>query len=365
MSSIIGNVIKVSVFGESHGSHIGVTIDSLPAGIKLDFDLINKNLERRRGLVEISTSRREKDEYQIISGYFNDRTTGTPLTFLIKNKDVDDSVYDSVKSLLRPGHADLTAYLKYSGYQDYRGGGHFSGRLTTCFVIAGSIAMQLLKQKGINIGSRIKQIYDIEDDPIENNCVSSLIESFNEQDFPTISSKKQKLMKKRILEIREEKDSLGGIIETFVDMNGVVIGSPLFNSVEAKISSYLFSIGGLKGISFGKGFEFASLKGSEANDQYITKDNEIISLSNNNGGINGGISSGTPITISSVIKPTPSISKKQQSVDFSTKKNVDLEIKGRHDPCIAPRALYCINCMVALAILDLYAEENGINSLRG
>ena len=359
MSSIIGNVIKVSVFGESHGSYIGVTIDSLPAGITLDFDLIDKNLNRRRGLKELSTSRREKDEYQIVSGYFNNHTTGTPLTFIIPNKDIDDSVYDEVKSILRPGHADLTAHLKYSGYQDYRGGGHFSGRLTTCLVIAGSIAMQLLKQKGINIGSRIKQIHDIEDNPVDINDIASLIDFFNEQDFPTVSLEKKDLMKNRIIQIREEKDSLGGIIETFVDMNKVVIGSPLFNSVEAKISSYLFSIGGLKGISFGKGFEFATLKGSEANDSYKIENGKVVTRSNNNGGINGGITSGNPIIINSVIKPTSSIGKEQDSVNLVTKENVKLNIKGRHDPCIAPRALYVINSLVALAILDMIVEEYG------
>ena len=259
MSSTIGNIFKVSVFGESHGSHIGVTISNVPAGIKLDLNKIDELLIKRRGIKELSTARREKDEYQIISGYFNEHTTGTPLTFLIPNLDVDDKVYDDKKNLLRPGHADYTAELKYRGFQDYRGGGHFSGRLTTCLVIAGAVAMQLLETKGIKIASRIKQIYEVEDEDVEETNINSLIDFLNNQDFPTISETKKEEMKEEIIKAREEKDSLGGIVETFVNINDHILGDPIFDSVEAKLSSYLFSVPALKGVSFGNGFDFATL----------------------------------------------------------------------------------------------------------
>lgn len=359
MSSRIGKMIQINVFGESHGKAIGLTIEGLPSGVTLDFERIDLNLSRRRGIKELSTSRQEKDEYQIVSGYFNNKTTGTPLTFIIENKDVDDKVYDDIKDIVRPGHADYVSYLKYQGYQDYRGGGHFSGRLTTPLVIAGSIALQLLETKGIKVGSRIKQIYDVFDEDIDYRKVPSLIDEFNLQEFPTISSERKQMMINKIIETRKEMDSLGGIIETFVDVNNHIFGDPIFDSVEAKISSYLFSVGGLKGVSFGKGFDFASLKGSEANDSYKIENGKVVTRSNNNGGINGGITSGNPIIINSVIKPTSSIGKEQDSVNLVTKENVKLNIKGRHDPCIAPRALYVINSLVALAILDMIVEEYG------
>lgn len=359
MSSTIGNLFKVNVFGESHGSHIGVTITGVPSGMILDFDFIDSMLEKRRGLKEISTTRQEKDQYQIISGYFNGKTTGAPLTFIIENKDVNDKVYDDIKDVIRPGHADYTAYLKYDGNQDYRGGGYFSGRLTTCLVIAGSIALLLLKAKGIHIGSRVKQIYDVKDEETSLTEIKDIINLLNQQDFPTFSNEKKLEMINKIKETREELDSLGGIIETFVDVNSHIFGDPLFNSIEAKVASYLYSIGGVKGVSFGKGFDFVSLKGSQGNDCYQVVDGKIKQLSNNNGGVNGGISSKAPLVINTVIKPTPSIGKTQNSVNVKTLENVSLNIKGRHDPCIAPRALYVINSVLALALIDMIMEEYG------
>ena len=359
MSSTIGNLFKVSIFGESHGRYIGITIFGVPSGYSLDFDFIEKMLERRRGMNELSTLRREKDQYQIISGYFNNKTTGSPLTFIIENKDIEDKVYDDIKNVLRPGHADYASFLKYRGYQDYRGGGHFSGRLTTCMVIAGSIALLLLKEKGIEIGSRVKQIYDISDKDQSIENISEIISKLNNQEFPTFSVDQKAKMIEKIQEIRKSQDSIGGIIETYVNVNNHIFGDPIFNSIEAKISSYLFAIGGVKGISFGKGFEFANLKGSQANDQYVVKEGVITQLSNNNGGINGGITSTLPLIIKTVIKPTSSISKTQSSVNIDTLENIELSIKGRHDPCIVPRALYVINSLVALALIDMIYEEYG------
>lgn len=357
MGSMIGKIFKISVFGESHGRGIGVTIENIPAGFKIDFSKINLALEKRRGIKELSTYRREKDHYEIISGYFNDKTTGTPLTIIIYNQDVDDRVYDENKNKLRPGHADYTAYLKYQGYQDYRGGGHFSGRITSAIVIAGEISNQLLAKKGIKIASRIKQIYDVYD---EEFCQSeNLFDYLNNQDFPTFSPDKKNQMFERILNVRNELDSLGGIVETYIEVNKHILGDPIFESVESKLSNYLFAIGGLKGISFGKGFEFASLKGSQANDNYRIKDNHIYETSNNNGGINGGITNGQVIAFNCVIKPTPSIGKSQKTVDIIDKKEIDISIRGRHDPCIVPRALYVINALSSLAIIDLVMEEYG------
>lgn len=358
MSSCIGNIFKVSIFGESHGKGIGVTIFNVPSGFTIDFSRLDLILDRRRGIKDLSTSRREKDEYKILSGYFNNKTTGSPLTFFIENLDIDDKVYDDKKDILRPGHSDYTAFLKYEGNQDYRGGGHFSGRLTTCMVIAGEIANQLLNQKGIKVASRIKQIHQIVDEDIVIDR-SELFSYLNQQEFPTFSSIRKEEMIEAIKNIRQEKDSLGGIVQTFVEMNNHIIGDPIFNSVESKIASYLFAIGGLKGVSFGDGFEFASLKGSQANDSYSIIDGKIVHLSNHNGGINGGITNNNLIIFNSVIKPTPSIGKKQDSVNYLLKEKVDLEIKGRHDPCITPRALYVINSLTSLALIDMIMEEYG------
>lgn len=359
--STIGNLFKVTVFGESHGPQIGVVISGVPSGTEIDFSRLNLALEKRRGIEELSTSRREQDDFRIVSGFFNGRTTGAPLTFLLDNKDVDDAVY--AREIVRPSHADYYAEVKYRGFQDYRGGGPFSGRLSACSAIAGTIAESLLNRKGIALASRVKRIYDVDDaDP--SVPVETLIRDLNEQIFPTFSEEKKALMQQRIREARAEGDSLGGIVETYIDLRAHWIGGPFFDSVESKLASYLFALGGVKGIAFGEGFGFVHLKGSQANDAYGIENGEVVLKSNRNGGILGGIAGKNPIVFSTVVKPTPSIGKEQETVDLDRKKEVRAVIRGRHDPCIVPRALYGINALSAMAILDLLMEEYGRDFFR-
>ena len=358
MSSSAGKNIKVTLFGESHGPMIGITIEGLKAGVKLDLDYITKELEKRKSVGNISTPRKEKDQFEIVSGFFNGYTTGTPLTVIVKNENTHSSDYKP--NLLRPGHADYTAFLKYNGYQDYRGGGHFSGRLTVGIVIAGAICKQILEQKGVLIGSHIKQIHNIVDVDfaVNKTYLSEQIEEMNKSSFAVITNSIKEEMIKCIENAKMNEDSVGGIIESAVLNIEGGIGEPFFDSIESILSSLIFSIPGVKGIEFGKGFEFASLYGSEANDEFVYQDG-IKTLSNNNGGINGGISNGMPIIIKTCIKPTPSISKEQNTVDLLKNENTIIKVKGRHDPCIVHRARVVVDSMIAIGILDLYVQRFG------
>lgn len=358
MASSAGKNIKITLFGESHGSMIGVTIEGLKPGIEIDLNFINKELEKRKSISSLSTPRKEQDKIQIVSGYFNGYTTGTPLTIVVNNENTKSSDYKP--NLLRPSHADYTAFLKYNGYQDYRGGGHFSGRMTVGIVIAGAICKQILENKGILIGSHIKQIHSVMDVDFSVNKteLSNQIEKMNKSNFAVITNSVKEDMIKCIEIAKEDNDSVGGIIETAVLNIEGGIGEPFFDSIESVLSSLIFSIPGVKGIEFGKGFEFASLLGSEANDEFIYQEG-IKTTSNNNGGINGGISNGMPIVLKTVIKPTPSIAKTQNTVDLLKNQNTTLKIKGRHDPCIVHRARVVVDSMVAIGILDLYVQRFG------
>lgn len=358
MASITGKNIKISLFGESHGDLIGITIDGLKSGIALNIDYIYDQLNKRKSIANISTPRKEKDEFEIVSGYFNGYTTGTPLTILIKNENTKSTDYKP--NLLRPSHADYSAFLKYDGYQDYRGGGHFSGRMTVGLVIAGAICKQILENKGIYIGSHIKQIHNIVDVDFSVNkkVLNEQIITMNQSNFAVITNSIKEEMIKCIETAKENQDSVGGIIETAVVNVEGGIGEPFFDSIESVLSSLIFSIPGVKGIEFGRGFEIASLYGSEANDQFCYQDG-IQTTSNNNGGINGGISNGMPIIIKTCLKPTPSIGKEQNTVDLLKNQNITMKIKGRHDPCIVHRARVVIDSMVAIGILDLYVQRFG------
>ena len=348
MSDVLGNSLKLMVFGESHGPLVGASISGLPSGIKIDEGLISSQLNKRKANDQLSTSRQEDDNFHIVSGVFNGYTTGTTLTIIIENKKQNSNDYKEKE--FRPGHADYTGELKYGGYQDHRGGGHFSGRLTAPIVAICSIIISYLKTKNIEIGSRILEIHGIKDDEITD--INLAIKKFNSEVFPAISEVKKELMKEEIIKAKENLDSVGGIIETYVVGLQGGIGNPFFDSVESNISHALFSIPGLKGLEFGLGFGFKDLYGSEANDPLRVEDNKIITLTNNNGGINGGITNGMPIVLRSVIKPTPSISRKQLSVEANLLKNTEIEIKGRHDPCIVRRARVVIDSLVAFALLD-------------
>lgn len=353
MSSVIGDNIKVSLFGESHGSVVGATIHGLESGIKIDYEFIKHQMNLRKANDNLSTARVEEDEVKFISGVFNDFTTGAPLTVVIENKNVNSKDYPK---MFRPSHADYTQELKYKGYQDYRGGGHFSGRLTAPIVALGSIAISILKNKNIKIGSHIKNIHNILDDNINFNDLDNYFNYVNNEIFPVLNLNKKKEMIKEIETIKEDLDSVGGIIETVISLPSS-IGEPFFDSLESKISQYLFSVPGLKGIEFGLGFDFAKYRGKEVNDELVN-DGEVRTLTNNNGGINGGISNSMPIVFRCVLKPTPSILKEQRSIDENFN-NTILEIKGRHDPCIVRRARVVIDSLVALCLLDLISINEG------
>ena len=353
MSSMIGENIKISLFGESHGPLVGATIHGLKSGIKINEDFIKHQMKLRQANDELSTSRKEEDEVKFVSGVLNGYTTGAPLTVIIENKNVRSEDYPK---MFRPSHADYTQELKYNGYQDYRGGGHFSGRLTAPLVALGSLAIDILNSQGIKIGSHIKSIHNVYDEEIDFNNLDEYFNLVNNEIFPVLNLEKKSLMKEEIKTAKDNLDSVGGIIETVIS-NLVAIGEPFFDSLESKISQYIFSVPGVKGIEFGLGFDFAKYYGSEINDEFYY-DGQVKTRTNNNGGINGGISNGMPIVFKTVLKPTPSIGKTQHTIDDNMN-NVELEIKGRHDPCIVRRARVVIDSLVALALLDLISINEG------
>lgn len=355
MSSVLGNKIKLSVFGESHGEAIGCVIDGLPAGIKLDFDEINREMARRApGKDKTATARKESDMPHVLSGILDHTTTGAPLAMIIENTNTRSGDYGNVMSVPRPGHSDYPAYIKYGGNNDVRGGGHFSGRLTAPIVFAGAVAKQVLEQKGIKIGAHISQIGNVCDDALDKNNISSeTLETLDRKTFAVINDSKEAEMRAFIEQARLCGDSAGGIIECAAAGLPVGIGGNMFDTVESRLSAALFGVPAVKGIQFGAGFGFAQMLGSEANDGYEMKDGSVQLLSNNNGGVLGGMTNGAPIVFSVVIKPTPSISKPQKSVNLKTLENEILAVKGRHDPCIVPRAVPVIEAVTAFVLLDL------------
>ena len=355
MSSTWGNNIKISVFGESHSEAIGVVIDGLEAGIELDLNDIAFEMSRRApGKNDISTTRNESDIPDIISGFFNGRTTGTPLCAVIKNTNTRSQDYERTKNLFRPGHADFTGFVKYNGFNDYRGGGHFSGRLTAPIVFAGAVCKQILEKEGIKIGAHIKQIADVIDKSFNFTDIDEkTLNLLRTKELAFLDGTKENDAKERILAAKNDLDSVGGIIECAVIGLYSGIGNPMFDSVESVLAHILFSIPSVKGVEFGSGFSFADMRGSVANDAFYYHGDVIKTKTNNNGGINGGITNGMPVIFRTVIKPTPSISKKQQTVDISEGCDAEIEIVGRHDPCIVQRAVPVVEAAAAIAIYDL------------
>lgn len=360
MSGVWGNNIKVSIFGESHGNAIGITIDGLPSGIKLDLSEIENEMRRRApGKSKLSTARNESDIPEILSGYFNERTTGTPLCGIIRNSDTRSKDYGKLKDLMRPGHADYTGNIKYSGYNDYRGGGHFSGRITAPLVFAGAICKQILMQKGIEIGAHIKSIKNIKDDSFDySNISKETLKELRKEELPLLDKSKEESMRNTILEAKGNTDSVGGVIECAITGINPGVGNPFFDSVESILSHLLFSVPAVKGVEFGLGFGITELYGSEANDSFYYEGDTVKTKTNNNGGILGGITSGMPIVFRVAIKPTASISKEQDTINISTKENEKLVITGRHDPCIVQRAIPVIEAVAAIGILDLVKGMN-------
>ncbi|MBU3191490.1 chorismate synthase [Clostridium bowmanii] len=354
MSGQWGKKIKYSIFGESHGRGIGITIDGLPAGIALDMNFIASEMQRRApGRDEFSTKRSEGDKVEILSGYFNGYTTGTPLCGVIFNENQNSRDYDKLKDLVRPGHADFTGKVKYSGFNDYRGGGHFSGRITAPLVFAGAVAKQILKGKGIKIGSHILSIGNVSDSYFSGvNLKNQLLIDILKKNFPVINDVKGEKMKNIILKAKEESDSVGGIIEAVILDLPCGLGEPFFDSIESNLAQLLFSVPAVKGVEFGEGFEITKVRGSNANDIPYMNNGKVCMKTNNNGGINGGISNGMPIVFRVAIKPTPSIAKLQNTIDMGTYENSEVSVTGRHDPCIVLRALPVIESCAAMSILD-------------
>ncbi len=353
MGAVWGNKIKLSIFGESHSAAIGVSIDGLPAGFEPDMEEIRREMARRApDGGEFSTPRKEADEIEIVSGYFQGKTTGTPLCAIIRNTNTRSGDYSQFKDVFRPGHSDYGYYLKSGGNNDYRGGGHSSGRLTAPIVFCGAICKQLLKEKGVTIGSHILSIADVKDDVFAVDPDSAMLERLSRSRFPLLDESKYQEMRARILAAREEGDSVGGTIQCAIAGLDGGIGDPFFDSIESRLASLLFSVPAVKGVQFGKGYELANMKGSEANDAFRYFDGKIVTATNNNGGILGGISTGMPIVFDVAIKPTASIFKEQDSIDVSTGENTKLTVKGRHDPCIVVRAVPVIEAVAAIAIYD-------------
>lgn len=365
MKNTIGNLFQISVFGESHGECIGCVIDGLAAGIKLDLSFIQSQMDKRKAKGSISTQRHEADQIQIVSGLFEGYTTGTPLTILIQNTNQRSGDYTIHKNRLRPSHADYCADVKYHGYQDYRGGGHFSGRLTAPLVAAGAIAMQILQTKGIKIGTHIANLNGILDQSFSDDeeRLSKQIDRCNQRDFAVLDEMIGNIMQMRIEQCAKEGDSVGGILETAIINVPAGIGEPMFDSIESRLAHLLFSVPAVKGVEFGIGFHFANLTGSQANDP-IYYDGIVKTRTNNNGGINGGISNGMPILIRCVVKPTPSIYIPQESIDKENKESVQLQIQGRHDPAIIHRARVVVDSIIAIGLLDLLLEEEAYNAMR-
>lgn len=362
-STFVGQHFSLSLFGESHGPAIGITFDGLPAGIPLDLDLIRAQLDKRKPKGKISTARQEGDEFEIVSGFFNGFTTGTPLCFLIRNQSQHSRDYEKTKFLLRPSHADYTAFEKYHGFQDYRGGGHFSGRITAPIVAAGAICTQLLHEHDIHIASHIARCQEILDIPfsdVPDTCAAQM-RRLNESYFPVLSDEAARAMTARMEQAQANGDSVGGVLETIVTGLPAGIGNPFFDSIESVLSRLLFSIPAVKGVEFGLGFGFADLYGSQANDPFQMQENKIVTATNHNAGINGGISNGMPILFRTVVKPTPSIYQPQNTVDYQVKQNASLTIQGRHDPAIIHRARVVADSMTAIGLLDLAWEPLGIS----
>lgn len=360
MSSIWGNNIKISIFGESHGIAIGAVIDGLPEGIKIDFNQINTQMQRRLPNRDDTTSKRqESDNYEFLSGIFNNTTTGTPICAIIKNENANYKDYDEIKSVLRPGHADFTAKVRYKNFNDFRGGGHLSGRLTAPLVLFGTVCRQILEAKGIKVAAHIYSIKDVIDKPFNStNIPDNLINKLPTQLFPVIMPQVESLMKNEIKKAKLNGDSVGGIVECAIVGLPVGIGNPIFNNIESVLSSIMFSIPAIKGIEFGNGFNSSHMYGSENNDEFFYDNGSIKTKTNNHGGILGGISSGMPIVFKAAVKPTPSISKEQNTVNLSNLKNTKIKISGRHDPCIVSRIVPVIESAAAIAIINLLSEAN-------
>jgi chorismate synthase len=355
MSSEFGEKIKISIFGESHGPAIGVLIDGLPPGEEIDPEELSAFLARRApGSAPYATARKEADRPRFLSGLSGGKTCGTPLCVVIENCDVRSEDYDAFRTAPRPGHADFTALARYGGYADMRGGGHFSGRLTAPLCVAGSICLQILKRRGVTVGAHIFSLGSVEDRPFDPVGVSpEELRAVTRREFPVLDPSSGERMKEEIQAAAAQGDSLGGIIECCALGLPAGIGEPMFGGVENRIAQAVFGIPAVRGLAFGAGFSAARMRGSEHNDPFVIRDGRVATKTNNHGGVLGGITSGMPLLFRAAIKPTPSIGLAQRTVHLERMEETDLEIKGRHDPCILPRAVPCMEAAAAAVLLDL------------
>jgi chorismate synthase len=359
MSSQYGKKIRISIFGQSHSPAIGVSVDGLPAGIKIDTDELKAFLKRRApGQSDVSTARTEDDEPEILSGLAGGVTCGAPLAIIIRNGNARSADYRELRDIPRPSHADYAAHVKYGGHQDVAGGGHFSGRLTAPLCAAGGVCLQILRGLGIHVGAHILRIAGVVDDPFDPVGISAGdFDKIHGNQLPVLNPEAGEAIRQKILEAREKGDSVGGVIECAAVGLPAGLGDPMFDGIENRIAGIVFGIPGAKGIEFGSGFAVAERKGSENNDSFYMDGKKIKTRTNNSGGILGGITNGMPVLFRVAFKPTPSIGKEQNSVSLSRKEDTVLLIKGRHDPCIVPRALPCVEAAAAIALYDSYLDR--------
>ena len=362
MSSSIGENIKVSIFGQSHSAAIGAVIDGLPAGFRVDLEKVRAFMARRApGRAAYATARQEADEPIVLSGLVDGKTCGAPLAAIIQNGDVRSKDYAMLKDIPRPGHADFTAHIRYGGYQDVRGGGHFSGRLTAPLCFAGAICLQMLEERGVQIGAHLYSIAGVSDTPFCPESVSAAeLQTVRSRPFAVLDSAAGEAMQQKIAQAKEALDSVGGIIECAALGLPAGIGSPMFGGLENRLASALFGIPAVKGVEFGEGFGVATLRGSENNDPLFLEDGRVKTKTNHAGGILGGISTGMPLLFRLAFKPTPSIARPQQSISLSRMEPETLEITGRHDPCILPRAVPVVEAVTAIVLLDLLQDASAL-----
>lgn len=346
----IGSELRLTLFGASHGPCVGAVLDGIPPGMMIDVGRIQSEVDLRRPRADIGTPRQEEDRVEVVSGILDDRSTGGPITLLIMNRDTDSNKYERFKTVPRPGHADLTARSKYSECVDLRGGGQFSGRMTVALVAAGSIAKMLLEERGIRVAAFVRQIGSVRDDE-ERDVTTGVLSRSNIVRAAT--DELAELMRKEIVSAKEEGDSVGGVVECVVDGLPMGLGEPFFDTVEGELAKMMFAVPGVKGIEFGAGFRAAAMRGSQHNDPFVLIDGKVRTAKNDAGGILGGITNGMPLVFRAAIKPTASIAKGQRSLDLKSGRQTELKIEGRHDPCIAPRAVPVIEGAAALVLADL------------
>ena len=358
MSSFYGERLKLSLFGQSHGEAIGITMDGFPAGMVIDMPRLAAEMARRApGQSKMTTSRREPDAPEFLSGVMEGRTTGQPICAIIRNTNTRSQDYGEGVDLVRPGHADYTGHVRYFGFEDWRGGGHFSGRLTAPITLAGALCSQWLEDKGVKIACHIQQLGSVTDDSFMDADPDADYGHLKGMHLPVLRAGLDEAMEAEVLAARSDMDSVGGVLECMITGLPAGLGAPFFDSVESVLSHLLFSVPAVKAVAFGEGFGFASLRGSQANDPFRMEGDRVVTTSNHSGGINGGITNGMPVIFRCAVRATPSIAREQQTVSLREGKDAILAVRGRHDPCILPRAVPVIEAMAAIGVMDLWKER--------